>query len=119
VGALHTRFGRLPLARVLARPSAWPATACPCRVDAAEWQGTEAALRVHPNATRTFLPEDRAPRVGEVFRNPDLAWSYEQIAVGGRAAFYEGDIAARLLACSTSLGGAAPGATSRSSSPSG
>jgi gamma-glutamyltranspeptidase/glutathione hydrolase len=47
----------------------------------------------------------RAPRVGEVFRNPDLAWSYEQIAAAGRAAFYEGDIAERLLASSAGLGG--------------
>jgi len=106
-GALHTRFGRLPLARVLAPAIGLARDGVPvAELSAAEWQGTEAALRVHPNATRTFLPEDRAPRVGEVFRNPDLAWSYEQIAVGGRAAFYEGDIAARLLACSTSLGGA-------------
>ena len=104
--AMHARFGRLPLGRVLAPAIGLAHEGVPVsELTAAEWQGSESALRTHSNAGRTFLPHGRAPHVGEMFRNPDLAWSYEQIAAGGRAAYYEGDIARQLLACSASLGG--------------
>src|SRR5206468_5996003 len=49
--------------------------------------------------------QGHAPRLGEVFRNPDLAWSLSQIAAHGRKGFYEGEVAKRILACSRSLGG--------------
>jgi gamma-glutamyltranspeptidase/glutathione hydrolase len=104
--ALHARFGRLPLSRVLAPAVSVARDGFPVsELAAAEWWGSEATLRAHPNAARTFMPSGHAPRMGEVFRNPDLAETYEQIAAGGRAAFYEGDIAARLLACASALGG--------------
>ena len=64
-----------------------------------------AKLRATTNATETFLPKGNAPRVGEVFRNPDLAWSYRQIAKNGRKAFYDGAIAKRIVRYSESLGG--------------
>src|SRR5260370_352957 len=54
-------------------------------------------LRMDESAAKTYLPGDRAPKVGEVFRNPDLAWSLEQIAEHGREAFYKGEIAAKIL----------------------
>jgi gamma-glutamyltranspeptidase / glutathione hydrolase len=40
-----------------------------------------------------------------MFRNPDLAWSLKQIANHGRDAFYQGEIAKRILATSQGLGG--------------
>jgi gamma-glutamyltranspeptidase/glutathione hydrolase len=63
-------------------------------------------LRNNEAAARTYLISDRAPRMGEVFRNPDLAWSLRQIAQGGRDAFYRGEITKRLLALSAQHGGA-------------
>jgi len=54
-------------------------------------------LRTDETAAKTYLPGDRAPKVGEVFRNPELAWSLEQIAQYGREAFYKGEIAAKIL----------------------
>jgi gamma-glutamyltranspeptidase/glutathione hydrolase len=62
-------------------------------------------LRSNEAAARTFLLSDRPPRMGEVFRNPDLAWSLRQIAQGGRDAFYRGEITKRLLALSARHGG--------------
>ena len=64
-----------------------------------------AKLRATTNATETFLPSGNAPRLGQVFRNPDLAWSYRQIAKNGRKAFYDGPIAKRIVKYSESLGG--------------
>lgn len=63
-------------------------------------------LRDNEAAAHTFLISDRAPRMGEVFRNPDLAWSLQQIAQGGRDAFYRGEITKRILALSARHGGA-------------
>ncbi|MGH9680721.1 MAG: gamma-glutamyltransferase family protein, partial [Candidatus Acidiferrales bacterium] len=57
-------------------------------------------------AATTFLIDGRAPRLGEVMRNPDLAWSLRQIAQGGRDAFYRGEITKRLLQLSAEHGGA-------------
>src|SRR5712664_2231098 len=37
-------------------------------------------LRDNEAAAKTFLISDRAPRLGEIVRNPDLAWSLQQIA---------------------------------------
>src|SRR6202165_1448461 len=62
-------------------------------------------LRDDPGAAKTFLISDRPPKLGEVFRNPDLAWSLRQIAQGGRDAFYRGEITKRLLALSAQHGG--------------
>src|SRR5262249_50775088 len=62
-------------------------------------------LRRNPAATATFLSGGRAPHTGEIFRNPDLAWSLKQIASHGRDAFYRGEIAKRLLSGSQVLGG--------------
>ncbi len=62
-------------------------------------------LRENEAAEKTFLISDRAPRVGEVMRNPDLAWSLRQIEQGGRDAFYRGEITRRILALSARHGG--------------
>ena len=62
-------------------------------------------LRDSEAAAHTYLISDRAPRMGEVFRNPDLAWSLRQIAQGGRDAFYRGEITKRILALSARHGG--------------
>jgi gamma-glutamyltranspeptidase/glutathione hydrolase len=40
-----------------------------------------------------------------MFRNPDLAWSLRQVARYGRKAYYQGEIAKRILATSSRLGG--------------
>jgi len=57
---------------------------------AAYWAAEVDLLRSDQAASKVYLPGDRAPRVGEVFRNADLAWSLQQIAEHGRDAFYKG-----------------------------
>ena len=69
------------------------------------WPTTVDLLRANDAAARTFLITDRAPRLGEVFRNPDLAWSLRQVADHGRDAFYKGEIAKRIVELSQRHGG--------------
>jgi gamma-glutamyltranspeptidase/glutathione hydrolase len=70
------------------------------------WSNTNvlAKLRAGKNAARTFLRNDNPPKVGEIFRNPDLAWSYRQIAKNGAKAFYKGTIAQRIVKYTESAG---------------
>jgi gamma-glutamyltranspeptidase/glutathione hydrolase len=57
------------------------------------------------NALRTYAPEGRAPREGDIFRNPDLARTYRAIAEGGREVFYDGPIARSIDAYFKRIGG--------------
>ena len=96
--ALQGRFGRLSLADVLAPAIAVAAEGFPVsQVFGANW-GWGLPLLQPESGMDAFYPHGRAPRAGEVFRNPALARSYQQIAAGGRDAFYRGDIARRILA---------------------
>jgi gamma-glutamyltranspeptidase/glutathione hydrolase len=73
--------------------------------DAAYWTGGLDLLKQDRNASATYLLDGHAPRVGEIFRNSDLARSLESIASGGRDAYYRGEIAKSIVALSTRLGG--------------
>lgn len=104
---LLRRFGRKRMSFALAPAIRYAEEGFPVtEIFASYWKASERSLRRDPNAVRTFLPHDRAPRPGEIFRNPDLAWSLQQIAKHGRKAFYEGAVAKRILDKSRSLGGA-------------
>jgi gamma-glutamyltranspeptidase/glutathione hydrolase len=63
-----------------------------------QWKDAESVLSRDPAAASTFLNGNRAPLTGEVFRNPTLASTLEQLARGGRDAFYRGPIAAAIAA---------------------
>jgi gamma-glutamyltranspeptidase / glutathione hydrolase len=65
--------------------------------DAAYWAATVDLLRTDDAATSLYLPGDRAPKVGEIFTNPDLAASLTEIAEHGRDAFYKGEISKKIL----------------------
>jgi len=66
---------------------------------AGAWRGLE---RNQEPSTRAALLIDgeRAPRAGEVFRNPDLAHTFRLLAEHGRDAFYKGPIAEAIVAYS-------------------
>lgn len=69
------------------------------------WPAVIDLLRSNDDAARTYLISDRAPRLGEIFRNPDLASSLRQIAAHGRDGFYKGEIAKQIVVASNRQGG--------------
>lgn len=62
-------------------------------------------LRTEPSSAAVFLPNNRPPEVGEVFKNADVAWSLRQVAKHGAKAFYERAISKKLLPYLQSKGG--------------
>src|SRR6266446_6723990 len=95
---LADKFGRKKLAENLAAAIRTAQEGFPVpEWTAAYWADTVDLLRSDGAAAKAYLPGDHAPRVGEVFRNADLAWSLQQIAEHGRDAFYKGEIAAKIL----------------------
>ncbi len=49
--------------------------------------------------------DGRAPRAGEIFRNPDLACTLQIVAEGGKKAYYEGEIARDIAEAVRASGG--------------
>jgi gamma-glutamyltranspeptidase / glutathione hydrolase len=96
---LLERFGRTTLARILEPAIALAADGFPvAEITSEEWHNQVTFLRGDPGAAKTFLPEGEPLAFGAIFRNPDLEWTYRQIAEHGSDAFYRGEIARRLLA---------------------
>ncbi|GIX34893.1 MAG: gamma-glutamyltranspeptidase [Lysobacteraceae bacterium] len=104
--ALHARFGRLPMARLLAPTIRYAREGHPVpEVIAHYWARSVPVLARWPGFLEQFTVGGRAPRKGELWRNPNLADTLEQIARGGRDAFYRGEIADRIDAYFRQHGG--------------
>ena len=65
----------------------------------------EPFLRSLPEASRTFLDGNEAPRPGFLLRQPRLADTLETLARAGRDGFYRGAVAAALLRAVNDAGG--------------
>ena len=71
------------------------------------WDWSRCVPRVagDPHAAKVYLPEGQAPAIGSVFRLPRLAATLRRIAEEGPRAFYEGPVAADMVARLGELGG--------------
>jgi gamma-glutamyltranspeptidase/glutathione hydrolase len=95
---LAEKFGRKKLAEDLAAAIRTAQDGFPVpEWTAAYWASEVDHVRTDETAAATYLPGDRAPKVGETFRNPELASSLQQIAQHGRDAFYKGEIATKIV----------------------
>ena len=92
--ALHTKFGKLPLAVDLAPAIALAENGFPVtETDSENWAQYGVRFKDRAAFASVFLPDGTYPRVGQMFRNPDLAGSLRLIAKNGADAFYRGPIA--------------------------
>ncbi|MFN8946201.1 MAG: gamma-glutamyltransferase family protein, partial [Alphaproteobacteria bacterium] len=99
--ALHQRFGKLPMNKVLEPAIRYADEGFPVSQLIAEYwkrnfrafERNAADIEEIENARKTYLVDGRAPAHGEIFRNPDLARTYRAIARHGRDAFYKGELA--------------------------
>jgi len=91
---LHGRYGRLPMKEILAPAIRYAREGFPVsELIAYYWQRNAEYLQDFPGFAETFMPDGRAPRRGEMFRNPRLADTYEKLAEEGRDVFYRGEMA--------------------------
>jgi gamma-glutamyltranspeptidase/glutathione hydrolase len=92
--ALHDRFGEMPMAEVLQPAIDYANDGFPVsEVIAYYWNRSVPVLSQFPGFTEQFTIDGRAPREGEIWRNPNLGNTLKAIAEGGRDAFYKGEIA--------------------------
>ncbi len=104
--ALHARFGQLPLAADLAPAIALAENGFPVtETDSANWVEYGMKFKDRPAFASVFLPGGTYPRVGQLFRNPDLANSLRLIAKDGADAFYRGPIADAMVKLSDEQNG--------------
>ncbi|MBP6012362.1 MAG: gamma-glutamyltransferase [Alphaproteobacteria bacterium] len=111
--ALHDRFGKLPMNQVLAPATQYAREGFPVsQLIAYYWERNFKGFAKNgkdieeiDNAKRTYLIDGKAPREGQIFKNPDLAHTYDQLAKGGRDAFYKGAIAKTIDAYFKRIGG--------------
>lgn len=92
---MHKRFGKLTMQEILQPSIDYGNNGFPVS-EVIAWQMNNQWERRQdlPGFKETYMPNgERTPRKGEIFKNPDLAKTYDMIAKGGRKAFYEGDIA--------------------------
>jgi len=71
----------------------------------ADWASQIDLLSNDENAAKRFLPNGRAPEVGDVHHQPELAATLQKIADHGRDAFYTGEVAEDIVNYLQSLGG--------------
>ena len=116
--ALRERLGRLSWSEILAPAIFYAENGFPVSdIVAATWGQLAERLASEPDAAATYLPGGRAPRAGEIFTNKALAESLRSIARNGRAAFYDGPIAAAILQLSKEEGGTMTAADLREFEP--
>lgn len=101
--ALLKKFGKFNLAKVLEPAIAYSMQGFPVSpVVARSWS---IDVEKYPTLARAFAPDGRPLRFGDIFRNPDLARVFETLARDGAEAFYQGEIAERIVAFSKGQGG--------------
>jgi gamma-glutamyltranspeptidase/glutathione hydrolase len=91
---LHKRFGKLPMAEVLAPTIDYAENGFPVsELIAYYWGISGRYLRKQPGFKDTFLKNGKAPKKGEIWSNQALANTLRILAKDGRDAFYKGELA--------------------------
>jgi gamma-glutamyltranspeptidase/glutathione hydrolase len=103
---LHDRFGKLPWSELFQSAIFYARNgyAVP-EVIHSYWEGAVPQLMTNAESRRVYLRDGKAPAIGQVFRNPELAATLTMIASQGESAFYKGPIAQAILKSSDELGG--------------
>lgn len=96
---LNKRFGTMPLTRLFADAIHYAENGHPIGQQISRVIASHAKeLKDEVEWSKVYLQKGRPPKAGEHFVQKDYGWSLRQVAEGGREAFYEGEVAKRMLA---------------------
>ena len=99
-------YGTMPLGEVLQSAIQYCEEGFPvAELTAESWHESEASLKNDEGAAINYLVNGRAPKAGEIFKNPRMAKTLRRIADEGPDVFYKGDIAEKIVRCSEKKGG--------------
>ena len=103
---LIERHGSLSMAEILAPAIRLAGEGFPVApITSYSWQrGAQNQLRTSPNGFELTI-DGRGPKPGEIFRNPNLARTFEIVAAGGKEVFYQGAIAEAIVSVLQEAGG--------------
>jgi gamma-glutamyltranspeptidase/glutathione hydrolase len=91
---LHGRFGKLPMKAILQPAINYARKGHPVHEFIQYgWEVYVGRLSDYPGFVEQMTIDGRAPEVGEIWKNPNLANTLERIANEGRDVFYKGDMA--------------------------
>ena len=96
---LHERFGTLDMTTLLAPTIQYAKEGVPITQETADFlkMVEESILQAdNPSFKKLFVRNNRFPRKGEIFKNPELASTLEIISKKGRDGFYKGKVAAQI-----------------------
>ena len=103
---LLERHGSMEMKQVLAPATRLAKEGFPVEpITAHYWAGGAKRQLLQAPGGSQLLIDGRAPAAGEIFRNPNLAHTFEAIAEGGKDGFYRGDLAKRIAAVVQAAGG--------------
>src|SRR6056297_1350512 len=103
---LHDKWGQMELAEVLQPAIGYAENGFPLsEVIAYYWERNAEILKSYPHFAATYMPGGTAPKKGEIFKNPRLAYTLKKIAQGGRDSFYLGSVATSIAEAVQSQGG--------------
>jgi gamma-glutamyltranspeptidase / glutathione hydrolase len=107
-GLVHIakKYGRLPLSASLAPAIRIARNGFPIYPRLAEgYAGRKDVMERFDGTRKVYLADGDAPKVGELFKQPDLAHTLELIAAKGFDGFYRGDTAGRIVSDVNKYGG--------------
>jgi gamma-glutamyltranspeptidase/glutathione hydrolase len=103
---LYARWGKLQWKELFQPAITYASDGFPvAEIVGGVWKGEAEWLKKDPESRKVFLVNDKAPEVGHVFRNPEVAHALTLIAEQGEAAYYKGEIANAILKTSAEYGG--------------
>ncbi len=102
-GAMHLwetlvkQYGNLEFAEVLTPAIRYARNGFPVAPIISQYWAMLVSVFQNDEAKRVFTKDGRAPVMGELMKNADLAKTFERIASEGAADFYSGEIAERIV----------------------
>jgi len=104
--SMHQKYGKLDFEELFRSAISFSENGFPVHeIESITWQENKNKLSKNSHTKKIFLPNNRAPKFGEIFKNPALSNSLKIISKKGARGFYEGELAKDMVSTLTALGG--------------